>query len=1299
MVAFAIRAVIVAVPLAISYFVTVACVRVLHGQLAESRWWLLAPAALSVVVCVLVERLTRKLLPLAALLKLSMLFPDRAPSRYKVARQAFNVRSLRDKLAESPADDASSAAEAALALITALTAHDRRTRGHCERVRVFTDLLGEQLRLPRESRDRLRWVSLLHDIGKLRVAAEILNKPAKLNPTEWDLVAAHPDNGALLLGPLTEWLGEWAGAVRQHHEKYDGTGYPDGAAGDEISRAGRIVAIADSYEVMTAHRAYKKPMATVAARAELTRCAGTQFDPTYVRAFLAIPLPKLLWAMGPGSLLMNLPLLRAAADTANKGVLATAQSGVTAVSAAAVIGGVTVTTGIPATTGPVVAVSSPISSTQQSAPATPRPTGTIVLPPTSTPTVPVTTQTPTTPTPTDTRTPTTTVTPTPTAPITAPLPAPTAPTAPSGVAASAGDQQAAVFWNAPTSDGGSPITGYTITPVGPSGALTPTTVGAAATTAIVTGLTNGVSYAFTVTATNAVGTSAVATSAAVIPAGAPSAPASVSAGGGDQQATVSWTAPASDGGAPITGYTVTPIGPGGALTSIVVGGATTSTVVTGLTNGVPYTFSVTAANDAAGSTATSSGSVTPAGAPGAPTGLSTVGGDQQVTVSWSAPADNGSPITGYTVTPIGPSGALTPVSVGTGSTIATVTGLTNGTAYTFDVTATNNAGTSAVAVSSSVTPAGVALAPTGVSAAGGDQQATVFWTAPAGDGGAPLTGYTITPIGPAAPPPVMVDSVTTGVVITGLTDGASYTFTVTAENSVGSSPGSASNAVTPAAPPVSDTAPTAPLAPSAAVGPSAGQATVTWAAPSTDGGSPISSYTLSELSGATVVGTWDLPATTTSFTVTGLITGATYSFTIAANNAVGASLAATTNPITAAAAPGPVSAVTAAAGNNQATVSWTAPASDGGSPVTSYTVTPIGPSGPLTPISVAAPATTATVTGLTNGVSYTFSVTATNAYGTSTATTSTAVIALAVNPDTAYVVKQKPIVIQVLRNDHGAIVAANTTLTAAPTHGTATANSDGTITYTPTGSYTGNDQFTYQACDNQSNCATALATVHVLNTDQKNTNFSGLDLTGANLQGIDFSNADLSNTNLTGANLTGVNFDHANLNGAIFTGATLTNVNFKNSTAVGANLAGTNLSGLEFNGADLSAANLSNANMTNDNLDNVIVTSATNLTGTNLTGVHGGPNPQIANQTVTTTIGHPVTINLLSLVTDPNAPLNPASITITQQPTHGTLVLNGDGTATYTPNVLFLGNDQFNFQIANVLTFTTSGPVKIKVTL
>ena len=78
-------------------------------------------------------------------------------------------------------------------------------------------------------------------------------------------------------------------------------------------------------------------------------------------------------------------------------------------------------------------------------------------------------------------------------------------------------------------------------------------------------------------------------------------------------------------------------------------------------------------------------------------------------------------------------------------------------------------------------------------------------------------------------------------------------------------------------------------------------------------------------------------------------------------------------------------------------------------------------------------------------------------------------------------------------------------------------------------------------------------------------------------------------------------------------------------------------------------------------------------------------------------MGAPITINLLSLVTDPNAPLDPASITITTPPTHGTLTLNGNGTATYTPNLLFLGADQFSFRIANVLTFTATGPVKINV--
>src|SRR6185437_11101532 len=360
-VAGALRVVIVAIPLAAGYLASLGCLRLFRHQIADTRWWLLLVVAVSLLACLALERVTRRLLPLAALLKLSMLFPDRAPSRFKVARRALSVERLAERAADGP-QDAATAAEQALSLITALTAHDRRTRGHSERVRLFTELLGEQLRLPREARDRLRWAALLHDVGKLQVAVDILNKPARLSSAEWDIVAAHPDTGAQLLGPLLGWLGEWGGAVRQHHEKYDGTGYPDGAAGSDICRAGRIVAIADSYEVMTAHRAYKKPMATVAARAELARCAGTQFDPGYVRAFLSISLPRLLWAMGPGSLLMNLPMLRVLADTANKGALVTSQTTVLTASAAVVISGVSAT------------ASSPLVHHQAQLAAVPRPT-------------------------------------------------------------------------------------------------------------------------------------------------------------------------------------------------------------------------------------------------------------------------------------------------------------------------------------------------------------------------------------------------------------------------------------------------------------------------------------------------------------------------------------------------------------------------------------------------------------------------------------------------------------------------------------------------------------------------------------------------------------------------------------------------------------------------------------------------------------------------------------------------------------------------------------------------------------
>jgi HD domain len=282
--------------------------------------WFLAIAFVSNAVVRLADRYARRLVPLTALLRFSLAFPDNAPSRFAVALRAGNIERLRKKSTERPSielpQEVDEAATTALAMVTMLNRHDRGTRGHSERVRAYAEMLAEEMSLSKEFRDRLRWGALLHDMGKLSVPAEILNKAGRPTEEEWLILQGHPAEGERILAPLAEWLGDAVHAAGQHHERWDGKGYPRGLAGNEISLSARIVAVADAFAVMTAARAYKKPLPLAVAREELTRSAGTQFDPLVVRAMLNVSVGKVSRAAGPLSSLGVAPGLSSLVNAA-----------------------------------------------------------------------------------------------------------------------------------------------------------------------------------------------------------------------------------------------------------------------------------------------------------------------------------------------------------------------------------------------------------------------------------------------------------------------------------------------------------------------------------------------------------------------------------------------------------------------------------------------------------------------------------------------------------------------------------------------------------------------------------------------------------------------------------------------------------------------------------------------------------------------------------------------------------------------------------------------------------------------
>ena len=474
------------------------------------------------------------------------------------------------------------------------------------------------------------------------------------------------------------------------------------------------------------------------------------------------------------------------------------------------------------------------------------------------------------------------------------------------VAATGNTTSLVVSWDAPYSNGGSPITDY-IVKYSSNGGVAMSWKNfsdpvSTATSCTVTGLINGTNYVFKVIAKNAIGISPPsANSAPVRPATVPGSPTGVAAVRGNASLTVTWAAPASTGGSPITDYLVQYSSNGGSTFTSFDHPASTATslAITGLTNGTAYVIRVYARNAIGYGALPSDNSapVTPATVPGSPTGVVAVRGNASLAVTWTAPASTGgSAITDYLVKYSSNGGAKFTTFVRSASTVPslTITGLTNGTPYVIKVIAKNVVGSSlASANSQPVTPATVPGSPTGVVAVRGIANSlAVTWTAPESTGGSPITDYTVKySSNNGSTWTTFADSVSTAtsLTVTGLTNGTPYVFKVIAKNAVGISLPSANSApATPAA--------TVPGSPTA-VGATSGNASlaVTWTAPANTGGSPITQYIIKYSSNSGV--TWQrsmppssaAPITATPYTITGLTNLTAYVIKVIAENAVGIS--------------------------------------------------------------------------------------------------------------------------------------------------------------------------------------------------------------------------------------------------------------------------------------------------------------------------------------------------------------------------------------------------------------------------
>ncbi len=170
-------------------------------------------------------------------------------------------------------------------LISVINAKDKYTYGHVERVVTYTKMFADEIMLSDHDKKTLIYSAYMHDIGKINIPEVVLNKKMPLNREEWDIIKQHPQNGAEIVKKV-ESLSDTAPIIEHHHERYDGTGYPEGLKEDDIPYLSRILSIVDSFDAMTFSRPYRPAMTFSQALNELQECSGKQFDPHLTRLFV-----------------------------------------------------------------------------------------------------------------------------------------------------------------------------------------------------------------------------------------------------------------------------------------------------------------------------------------------------------------------------------------------------------------------------------------------------------------------------------------------------------------------------------------------------------------------------------------------------------------------------------------------------------------------------------------------------------------------------------------------------------------------------------------------------------------------------------------------------------------------------------------------------------------------------------------------------------------------------------------------------------------------------------------------------